>query len=493
MARFPSKILLFIFIFFAQQAHAQNREGAWQGYLDVGRISFRIALTLRTDASGAVTAGSFNNIDDGIYDAPLRHLMDKSGRLYADLDSGEKFEIEFKKGILQGRYTQASGSFQNAGVISPFRLTRGGDFLIPGLSADGSPQTLYIYHPPKPLKDGWVTEDWQKAGLDIKPLQDGLQKVIDGTYPHIHSVQVAYRGRLVLDEYFYGYGPADFHPLQSETKSVFSALIGIANDQRRMGLDEKLYDFFPEFRNQSGWTDNKNRITLRDLLTMTSGFACNDWTAPLACSWAMVHSSDWLSFILGEPVDAEPGSRFSYCGACLLPLSALLEKRSGLSVPDFAQKYLWDPLGIKQVKWFSGPQGVIPASFGLQMRPRDFLKLGVLYLDQGVWKGRKVISPEWITQSTGLQIPKSQTNGKNDYGYLWWERDVPAPERGGTVRAFFAWGVGGQYLFVVPSLQMVCLVTGGNYKDSRLGANSFKLFQENLLAAVSKPNHPDGK
>jgi CubicO group peptidase (beta-lactamase class C family) len=118
------------------------------------------------------------------------------------------------------------------------------------------------------------------------------------------------------------------------------------------------------------------------------------------------------------------------------------------------------------------------------------LKLGVLYLDQGVWKGRKVISPDWIAQSSSLQIPKSQTNGKNDYGYLWWEREMPV--RGEMVRVFFAWGVGGQYLCVVPSLQLVCLVSGGNYKDGRLGANSFKLFQENLLAAVD-PNHSDGK
>lgn len=491
MARHALKTLILAFILLARQVHAQNGEKTWQGFLDVGPVAFRVALTLEVDASGAVTAGSFNNIDDGIYDAPLRHLVEKSGRVYADLDSGEKLMFELKKGEIQGSYTQASGSFQNAGAVSSFRLKRGGDFLVPRLSAGGSPETIYAYHRPQTLGDGWASGDWQKAGLDLKPLQEGLQKIVDGTYPHIHSVQVAYRGRLVLDEYFYGYGPADFHPLQSETKSVFSILVGIANDQRRLGLEEKLYDFFPEFRNQPGWTDNKNRITVRDLLTMTSGFACNDWTASLACSWAMVHSSDWLSFILGEPVDAEPGSRFRYCGACLLPLSAILEKRSGLSVPDFAQQYLWDPLGIKRVKWFSGPQGVIPVSFGLQMRPRDFLKLGVLYLDQGLWKGKRVLSEDWIAQSTGPQIPKSQTNGKNDYGYLWWERDVPVS--GGSVRVFFAWGVGGQYLFVAPSLQMVCLVTGGNYKDSRLGANSFKLFQENLLAAAWGPNHPDQK
>jgi CubicO group peptidase (beta-lactamase class C family) len=175
-----------------------------------------------------------------------------------------------------------------------------------------------------------------------------------------------------------------------------------------------------------------------------------------------------------------------------LPLSVLLEKRSGLTLPDFAQKYLWNPLGIKTVNWFLGPGGVVPASFGLQMRPRDLLKLGSLYLNRGLWKGARILSEDWIDESTRVQIPKAQTNGKNDYGYLWWERDVPAPGGGGSVRVFFAWGVGGQYLFVVPSLQMICLVTGGNYKDSRLGANSFKLFQENLLAAALGP-HPLSK
>jgi CubicO group peptidase (beta-lactamase class C family) len=470
------KTLLFTFIFLAQQASAQDWAGTWQGDLNVGAISFRVAMVLKEDASGAVTAGAFNNIDDGIYDAPLQHLSIHDGKLNADLDSGEKFTLQLGSGFLQGQYLQAKGSFQNAGVLSSFRLRRGGDYLAP--RADST----YVYQRPPKLKDGWATGDWAQAGLDMRPLQAGLQKVTDGTYPHIHSVQVVYRGRLLLDEYFYGYGPDDLHPLQSETKSVFSILFGIAADQGRVGLDEKLYDFFPEFRQEPGWSDQKNKITLRDLMTMSSGFACDDWKDPLACSWAMVHSADWLDFSLREALDQAPGTRFIYCGACLLPLSVIVERRSGLALPDFAREYLWDPLGIQQARWFEGPQGVVPVSFGLQMRPRDLLKLGFLYLNHGQWKGRRVLSEDWIERSSALQVPKIQTNGKNDYGYLWWEREVPTAR--GPVKVLFAWGVGGQYLFVAPSLNLVCVITGGNYKDSRLGANSFKLFQENLLAAL---------
>ncbi|MGH7739023.1 MAG: serine hydrolase domain-containing protein [bacterium] len=464
--------------------------GAWQGSLNVGSISFRIALVLKQAASGAVTAGTFNNIDDGIYDQPLERLSFQKGELSADLAGGEAIQLRLKNGGLQGRYRQSNGSFQTPGVFSHLRLVRGNSYLIPRPAKAGQSRTLYRYRKPRALEEGWETEDWAKAGLDLKTLRIGMRKVLDESYPHIHSVQAAYRDKLVLDEYFYGYGPEDLHPLQSETKSVFSALMGIARDQGRIQTDDKIYDFFPGFRQGPYWTSPKDQITVRDLLTMTSGFACDDWKDARACSWAMTRSSDWLAFALDESLQYPPGSHFAYCGACLVPLSVALQARSGLAVPNFARKFLFDPLGIGRVQWFTGPGGVVPVSFGLQMRPRDLLKVGELYLEQGQWKGRKILSEDWIRQSTRVQIHLAPSRSKNDYGYLWWERPMAFHDT--TVEVFFAWGVGGQYLFVVPALNLTCVITAGNYKDSRLGADSLKLFQENILGALpmSLVTHP---
>jgi CubicO group peptidase (beta-lactamase class C family) len=105
-----------------------------------------------------------------------------------------------------------------------------------------------------------------------------------------------------------------------------------------------------------------------------------------------------------------------------------------------------------------------------------------LYLNHGKWKGRSIVSEQWIQQSTAPKVSKNKTHRPYDYGYLWWEKDIPYQAR--VVRMFFAWGVGGQYLFVVPSLDLVCVVTGGNYKDSRLGYNSFHLFQDYVVTAI---------
>ena len=456
--------------------------GGWQGTLSAGMASFRVALVLTRDNRGNIQ-GTFNNIDDGIYDEPLRHLSLPSGRLQADLPTGEILDLGLDPAgdSLKGTYRQAQGSFQHPGEMSPLELHRGIDFLVPRLRSPGEP-ARYVYQKPRDLSDGWGTADGKDGGMDISRVQPGLQKVLEGTFPHIHGLVVVHRGKLVVDEYFYGYGPEDLHPIQSATKSVFSILMGIAQDRGLLQLDERLYDLFPECRLRPGWREDKNKVTVETLLTMTSGFACDDGTAPGNCSWAMVNSPDWLDFALEEPLEREPGRHFAYCGACLLPLSAALQRLSGLSTEDFSRQFLFDPLGIRDFRWMRGPQGLTPVSFGLELRPRDLAKLGLLILNKGKWEGRRIVSESWVAQSTAPQAEGVRTRPREDYGFLWWERDMPY--RGKKVRIIFAWGVGGQYLFVVPELDLVCVVTGGNYQNRSWGANSLKLFEDYVLPAV---------
>jgi CubicO group peptidase (beta-lactamase class C family) len=469
-------------LFAAHGLMAGQLNGGWEGTLDVGITQFRVVLTLQEGPKGGLS-GNFANIDDGLYDQPLRILSSGGDRFQADLPTGEMLDLHLNpsRTLLEGSYYQAHGSFQEPGRVSKLVLEKGADFQVPRLGPDGAPRTVYSYRVPRSLDDGWDPGDIRSLGGEPASVEAGVRKILDGSFPHVHSLVVVKNGKLVLDEYFYGYGPKDSHPVQSATKSVFSALVGIAQAEGYLNLKDKLYDHFPEYRSKGQWEKGKDKITLRELLTMTSGLGCDDWKDAKACSWSMVSSPDWLDFSLSLPLSQDPGRHFAYCGACLTPLSALIARQSGMPVEIFATKYLFTPLRIQNFHWMEGPGGIYPASFGIAMRPRDLAKIGYLYLNKGVWGGKTIVPPQWVATSVSPLIPKSETNGLYDYGYLWWGRTIHRNRR--DFRVFFAWGVGGQCLFVAPKLNLVCVVTGGNYRSPKLGANAFKLFQDYVVGA----------
>jgi len=297
----------------------------------------------------------------------------------------------------------------------------------------------------------------------------------------LQGLVVVQNGKLLLDEYFYGFGPGDDHELRSVTKSVFSTLFGIAFDQGLLRPEQKLYDFFPEYRGTAGWTADKDKITLGMLLSMSSGFACDDWAADhFGCLEEMIKSSDWIASSLSQPMDHEPGTHFAYCGSCLIPLGLILTKQSGLSVPDFAKKYLYDPLGIQAGPWWSSPDGITEIEGSHWLRPRDMAKLGYLYLKKGKWNGKQVLSEKWIQEATSPEGPQDPERYFN-YGYLWWQEQMPFKDR--FIQVFYAAGLGGQNIFVVPDLDLVCVVTAGNYKNDRLAWQSKEFFKAYILGS----------
>jgi CubicO group peptidase (beta-lactamase class C family) len=315
-------------------------------------------------------------------------------------------------------------------------------------------------------------------------MESGVKKILNGTFPHIHSLLVAQGEKLLVDETFYGYSAQDPQPVQSITKSVFSILFGITQDRHLLQTGLKLYDYFPEYRSQKAWDSRKNQITLGNLLTMSSGFDCSDWKDAQACSWGMVNSNDWLDFVLSKPLAGDPGSHFSYCGACLLPLSVILERAGQKTIPQFAQQYLFDPLEIHSTRWVEAPSAgtkVVPVSFGLSISPRDLAKIGLLVLKQGEWEGQRIVSEDWIKESTSLKVPRGQTNHKYDYGYLWWETEFKIGNR--NIRTVMGWGVGGNYLLIVPEKNLVFVITAGNTNDPQAAKCSLRLFQDYVLPA----------
>jgi CubicO group peptidase (beta-lactamase class C family) len=472
------RILFILFFIGVLPSHGfQDWTGTWEGSMGTGPDQFRVAFVLGREG------GEYHNIDDGIHGEPLTVLSMTGSSIRAQTTGGGTLVLngDERGNSLIGAFTQGPGadskqSLVGEGKTYPVTLQRGQNDLKPRLLPDGSEQTIYRYGPPIDLSDGWKTGDLRKNKAALSVIEKVVRHILNSDYPRIHGLVVVKDGKLVVEEYFYGYGPGDSHPVQSVTKPLFSLLFGIAEAQGLCHPDQKLFDYFPSYRQKAGWDPGKDKVSLKMLLTMTSGLGCDDFKDPSACSWAMVGSPDWLDFSLSLPLGEEPGSHFAYCGACLTPLGAILEKQSGLKLPDYAQKFLFDPLGIDSPHWWEGSHGFHSPAFGLFLKPRDMAKIGYLVLKKGKWNGKQVVPEKWIEESTAPQVPGNETGKKADYGYLWWEEG--AGRHGEKLRVLDAWGVGGQHIFIAPRLDLVCVVTGGNYKDGPLANHSFKIFKD---------------
>jgi CubicO group peptidase (beta-lactamase class C family) len=209
-------------------------------------------------------------------------------------------------------------------------------------------------------------------------------------------------------------------------------------------------------------------LRLRDLLTMQSGLACDDWNGASPGNETRVYQSeDWVKFVLDLPMAANPGTKGSYCSGNVKVAGRLVELATGKSLPVYAQQYLFDPLGIRagDVRWNYTLSSSNAATFAQRyMRPRDMLKFGILFQQQGRWKGRQVISRDWVARSTG----QWSTVGDQKYGYFWWHQWVMAAAAGGPRRVdmVVATGNGGQKIYLIPSLDLIVVLTGGSYNTN---------------------------
>ncbi|UCF20547.1 MAG: serine hydrolase [Gemmatimonadota bacterium] len=334
---------------------------------------------------------------------------------------------------------------------------------------DGSP--AYMGQAPESLGDGWPTAEPAAVGLDVAPLGEMVRAIVDQEMTLTHSVLVARRGRLVVEEYFYGFDRDTWHDMRSASKTVTSALIGLAIDERRIeSVQAPALGFFPRYRSYANWDSRKAQITVRDLLRMASGLDANDSDPRSAASEGAYQSQiaqpDWVKLALDAPMIADPGSNSLYGGANPLILGGILEAALEEPVEWFADRTLFGPLGIGEYKFILDPIGIVYMGGGLYMRPRDMAKFGQLYLDGGTWQGKRVLSEEWVRESTGKygRLAPLDRNG-HQYGYLWWHHVYRVGDR--TIETIEARGAGGQYIFVVPSLELVAVITSGNYRNGR--------------------------
>jgi CubicO group peptidase (beta-lactamase class C family) len=284
--------------------------------------------------------------------------------------------------------------------------------------------------------------------MDSDLLADMLDAIGREGY-HIDSVLVARHGFIVLDAYRSPFGPHQSHAIHSCTKSIVSALIGVAIEQGAIeGVDQPVLDLFPG-RVAANVDVRKQAMTLESVLTMSNGLRCRD---SYLYRWSGLNelraSKDWVQFVLDLPMAEEPGSRFEYCNSGSFLLSAILSETTGKSALAFAEEHLFDPLGISDVVWPSSPDGISIGWGQLRMRPHDMAKIGYLYLNKGRWDGHQVVPEAWVEQSTSMHIAAGTL--QDGYGYQWWID---------SSGVYMALGYGGQYIVVVPQRDMVVVFT----------------------------------
>jgi len=339
------------------------------------------------------------------------------------------------------------------------------------------------YRVPVDQHDGIAVGDIARSDLGPGVAQRIVRGVLDGTWRDVHGVLLYQRGHLVMEEYFYGYDGARTHQLRSATKSVVATLAGLAID--RGALPDDAVAVLPRlpYASVAHPDPRKATITLGQFLSMSSGLACNDHsdTSP-GREEVIDETPDWVKATLDLPQIADPGTQATYCSGGVAVVGRTVEDAVHAALPEFAQATLFGPLGIARGDWaWNYDLSSANREYAqIHLRPRDMLKLGLLYADDGVWQGRRVLSSAWVHTALAEHSHVDNTG----YGYFWWRpwMDVDTPAGPQRVQLIAAQGNGGQKIYLVPQLELVAVFTAGAYNSGTAPPN--RIMQGVILPAL---------
>ncbi|MFX1559845.1 MAG: serine hydrolase domain-containing protein [Promethearchaeota archaeon] len=308
------------------------------------------------------------------------------------------------------------------------------------------------------VRDYWPTDEWRNStpeeqGLNSNTLSR-IDEIIDENEIRIDSVIVIKNGYIVYEKYYNYWTQNDIHTIQSCTKSFMSALIGIAIDKGYIdNVSQPVLDFFPNYTIDN-WDPRKENITLFHLLTMSSGLEFHEvdipYSDPANDLFAMYDSPDMWQYVLDRPMIRNPGEEWEYNSGGIEVLGGIIEQSTGYRVTEFAEEFLFNPIGIDNYEWW-GPfaSGQYGCSGGLKLQPRNMARFGYLYLNNGTWNGSQIVSPEWVNVSTKMYY---DTGSWYQYSYTWW--GVPG------YNFYEATGHYEQKIYVLPEEDIVVVFTG---------------------------------
>ncbi len=338
-----------------------------------------------------------------------------------------------------------------------------------------------------PVAWQWPVSTPEKEGLDAQKLADLTGEIRQGELcPRLQALLIVRHGRLVVEEYFNNWQADRLHTLQSVSKSFTSALVGIAVARGEFkGVDEKVLDFFPGLTGIANRDERKASMRLEDILTMRTGVDYHESGANSPHEQLNLREKGWDKFYLDRPMLGPPGQAFNYDSGGVVLLSAMLKNRTGMHAAEYAERFLFKPLGIEKWFWRGNSEGHTHTGGGLSLTARDTARFGQLYMMNGRWEGQQVVPESWVRESLKMHVDMTvKGQPPSGYGYLWW---VLAPhwQGNGKQYVFAARGRLGQYIFVVPEYDMVVVVFG----DAKTGPEAGKpmqVFYDNILPAVRR-------
>ena len=319
------------------------------------------------------------------------------------------------------------------------------------------------------------------------------EAIRSGEFKKIGSVLIAEHGKIIYESYFEG-DASTLRDTRSATKSITDVLIGIAIDEKKLsGVNTRVLSLLPEHaRKMQNPDPRKDAITVEDFLTMSSPLECDDWNdLSRGNEDRMYLVEDWAQFILdlpvaghmhvGEKVEPPPyGRYFSYCTGGVFTLSEVLQKATGTRTDRYAQEKLFGPLGITDAQWVYSPLNIPQTGGGLRLTSRDLMKVAQLYVDGGMWQGRRIVDEAWVRTSTQ---PHARIDDQTEYGYLWWLKSFKSGDK--SYPAFFMSGNGGNKVAMFPALDVAVVITSTNYNTHGMHEQTEKLLTDYILPAVT--------
>ena len=386
-------------------------------------------------------------------------------------------------------------------VIIPFFLLLS-IFFMPPCGKEIRPRpTNYFYTPPKQFDDNIRADALSNVGIDTNKIVTLTKLILADSFPNIHSLLIVKDNKLVYENYFAGqdqivginqgyieHGINDLHDCRSISKSVVSACIGIAIQKGLIkSVDDSVFNYFPDYKKYN--VGNKSKLTIRHLLTMSSGLDWNEsvpYTTLKNTEMRMDFSFNPIKLILSRDLVHEPGTEWNYNGGGTQILAEIIKRVSGITVDKFAEKYLFLPLGIKKYAWltFMFKKSLPLAASGLRLRSRDFAKFGLMYMNDGVLNDSIILNKVWVQQSLSPLIARASTKYKNaGYGFQFW---TYADTIGNKIFDISeAKGNGGQAIFFCKKLNLMVVTTAGNYNNWSIVNNPHEALVKYIIPAVS--------